>query len=132
MAKEPRLRPAHSDRFQPGSLSRTRTNPKEAGPTGLPSHGDDVTRAASLLQEKSQLPAWVLNRPETPTTNTKPNSVESDGFSALVLTIPEVAELLRVSERTVRRMIHGGELAGFKFGRSVRIPRLQIDNLLKF
>ena len=44
------------------------------------------------------------------------------------LTIQEAKDLLRVSERTVRRWISKGELPAFKMGRSVRIREEDIQN----
>lgn len=44
------------------------------------------------------------------------------------LTIKEVGDLLRISERTVRRWVGTGDLPAVKIGRSVRIRREDIDN----
>jgi excisionase family DNA binding protein len=44
------------------------------------------------------------------------------------LTIREVGDLLRVSERTVRRWVGTGDLPAVKIGRSVRIRREDIDS----
>lgn len=38
------------------------------------------------------------------------------------LTVAEVAEMMRVSNMTVYRMVHAGELPAVRFGRSYRIP----------
>jgi excisionase family DNA binding protein len=38
------------------------------------------------------------------------------------LTVAEVATLLRVSNMTVYRLVHSGELPAVRFGRSFRIP----------
>lgn len=38
------------------------------------------------------------------------------------LTVGEVAELMRVSNMTVYRLVHSGELPAVRFGRSFRIP----------
>ena len=43
------------------------------------------------------------------------------------LTVPEVADLLQVSERTVRRWISAKELPAHHIGRSVRIARDDLD-----
>jgi excisionase family DNA binding protein len=43
------------------------------------------------------------------------------GFSPHLLTVPEVAEILRVSPRTVRRMIDDKRLPVVRFGRAVRV-----------
>lgn len=39
----------------------------------------------------------------------------------------EVADLLRVSERTVRRWIAAGKLPARRFGRQLRIPKEALD-----
>jgi excisionase family DNA binding protein len=38
------------------------------------------------------------------------------------LTVAEVAELMRVSNMTVYRMVESGQLPAVRFGRSYRIP----------
>lgn len=49
------------------------------------------------------------------------------------LTIKEVAELLRVSDQTVRNYIKNGSLVAIKFGRSHRAPvRIHITALDDF
>ena len=47
-----------------------------------------------------------------------------------LLTTSEVAELLRLSQETVRRLLLSGELRGVQIGRSYRIPRSAIESLL--
>lgn len=44
-----------------------------------------------------------------------------------VYTVAEVAELLRVSERTVRRLIARGALRAVRVGRSIRIDGRVIE-----
>lgn len=46
-----------------------------------------------------------------------------------LLTTREVAEHLRVSERTVKRMLAAGLLTRVRIGRSVRIRRAEVDHL---
>jgi excisionase family DNA binding protein len=48
----------------------------------------------------------------------------------LVLTIPEAAALLRVSERSVRLAIRRGELPGFRIGRRLLVPREKLEAML--
>lgn len=50
---------------------------------------------------------------------------------APLLTVPEVADLLRLSVRQVRRMVASGELPVLRFGRSVRVSREQVEALLR-
>ena len=38
------------------------------------------------------------------------------------LTVAEVAAIMRVSKMTVYRLVHGGELAAVRVGRSFRVP----------
>ena len=38
------------------------------------------------------------------------------------LTVAEVAEMMRVSNMTVYRLVHSGDLPAVRFGRSFRIP----------
>ncbi|HSL57701.1 MAG TPA: helix-turn-helix domain-containing protein [Acidimicrobiales bacterium] len=47
-----------------------------------------------------------------------------------VLTVAEVARILRVSTMTVYRLIKGGELAALRVGRSYRILRADVDRYL--
>lgn len=46
----------------------------------------------------------------------------NDLSDARFLTVAEVATLLRVSNMTVYRLVHSGELPAVRFGRSFRIP----------
>jgi excisionase family DNA binding protein len=49
-----------------------------------------------------------------------PPDVELDDLS--LLTVGEVASVMRVSKMTVYRMVHSGELTALKVGRGFRIP----------
>ena len=51
-------------------------------------------------------------------------------LETLLLTIPEVAEHLRVSTRTVHRLIASKSLLACKVGRSVRIRRMDLERFL--
>jgi putative molybdopterin biosynthesis protein len=46
-------------------------------------------------------------------------------------TIEEVAKLLRVNERTVRKLIDSGELHATRVGRQYRISQEQLDDYLR-
>jgi excisionase family DNA binding protein len=47
----------------------------------------------------------------------------SNGLSDIrFLTVAEVADVMRVSNMTVYRLVHAGELPAVRFGRSFRIP----------
>lgn len=47
-----------------------------------------------------------------------------------LLTVAEVAAIMRVSTMTVYRLIKAGELASFRVGRSYRIPEDAVDRYL--
>lgn len=47
-----------------------------------------------------------------------------------LLTVAEVAEVLRVSTMTVYRMVHSGELPALRFGRSYRVPETVVLAML--
>jgi excisionase family DNA binding protein len=44
-----------------------------------------------------------------------------------VLTVPEVAEILRVHSTTIYRLVKRGDLPGFKIGGNWRINRASLD-----
>lgn len=46
------------------------------------------------------------------------------------LTVAEVAELMRVSNMTVYRLVHSGDLPAIRFGRSFRIPETAVEAVL--
>jgi excisionase family DNA binding protein len=48
-----------------------------------------------------------------------------------LLTVAEVAALLRLSKMTVYRMVNSGTLPALKVGRSVRIPEYVVDDYLR-
>ena len=48
-----------------------------------------------------------------------------------VLTLEEVAEKLRLNERTVTRLINDGKLRGIRIGNRYRIPRIALDEFLQ-
>ena len=47
------------------------------------------------------------------------------------LTVAEVAELMRVSKMTVYRLVHSGQLPAVRFGRSFRVQRNAVDDLIE-
>lgn len=48
----------------------------------------------------------------------------------LVLTIPECAELLRISENHARNLVDQGIIPAVRFGKLIRIPRWALIQLL--
>ena len=49
---------------------------------------------------------------------------------AELMTVSEVAKLLRLHQNTVYSQIESGELPCFRIGKSIRISRKQIENYL--
>ncbi len=47
-----------------------------------------------------------------------------------VLTVGEAARVLRVSAKTLYRMISAGSIPVLRFGRAIRIPRAVIESML--
>ncbi len=47
------------------------------------------------------------------------------------LTVAEVAAVMRVSRMTVYRLVHSGELASVRVGRSFRVPELAVHDYLR-
>ena len=46
------------------------------------------------------------------------------------LTVTEVAAIMRVSKMTVYRLLHGGDLAAVRVGRSFRVPEAAVRDYL--
>ncbi len=47
------------------------------------------------------------------------------------LTVAEVAEMMRVSNMTVYRLVHAGDLPAIRFGRSYRVPESAVAEALQ-
>ena len=47
------------------------------------------------------------------------------------LTVAEVAALMRVSRMTVYRLVHAGDLASVRVGRSFRVPEHAVHSYLR-
>ncbi len=52
------------------------------------------------------------------------------GFNEPLLTVGEVASLMRVSNMTVYRLIKSGQLAAIRVGKNYRIRRSDVDRYL--
>jgi excisionase family DNA binding protein len=53
-----------------------------------------------------------------------------DVINAPFLTVAEVAQRMRVSKMTVYRLVHSGELPAVRFGRSFRVQRAAVEDLI--
>ena len=54
-----------------------------------------------------------------------------DGISGPFLTVAEVARRMRVSKMTVYRLVHSGELPANRFGRTFRVQRGAVEELIQ-
>ena len=63
--------------------------------------------------------------------NAIPPGTLGDLSDAGLLTIAEVASLMRVSKMTVYRQVHAGELRAVRVGRSFRVSKADLDDYLK-
>ena len=61
----------------------------------------------------------------------RPNRNILDHVEKPVFTFPEAAALLSLHPLTLRRMAARGEIEVVRFGRAVRIPRDQLDQLIE-
>ena len=68
----------------------------------------------------------------------KPPATRGDGSCSVsnlseikFLTVAEVAALMRVSRMTVYRLVHSGELASVRVGRSFRVPEHAVHAYLR-
>ena len=90
-------------------------------------HQND-TSCSIKRSDPTDLPAWVLVAPKQVDAAAagRPTPLAADEW----LTLAEVAQYLRLSKRTVSRMIKGGRLPAKRVGRAVRIARSQLITTL--
>jgi excisionase family DNA binding protein len=84
--------------------------------------------AASTSVSGVDLPAWVYAEPEPEAHATTPHDAADN--PADLLTRTEAARYLRVSDRTVSRLIRAGQLPASRIGRAVRIQRSDLLDML--
>lgn len=60
-----------------------------------------------------------------------PNTTHSGCMTDEILTIREVAELLKINEKTAYKLASAGKIPGFKVGGSWRFERQEIANWIK-
>ena len=89
-----------------------------------PSHAP----AASSPISRADLPAWVYAKAE-PMAHAAEPQAPADATDDL-LTRTEVARYLRVSDRTVSRLIRAGQLPAVRIGRAVRIRHADLLEML--
>lgn len=84
--------------------------------------------AASTPISRADLPAWVYAKPPPEAHATTPQA-PADATDDL-LTRAEAARYLRVSDRTVSRLIRTGKLPAARIGRAVRIRKSDLIDML--
>lgn len=84
--------------------------------------------AASTLDSSQDLPSWVYAKPE-PMAHAATPQAPADNPADL-LTRAEVARYLRVSDRTMSRLIRIGKLPASRIGRAVRIRQSDLLDML--
>lgn len=62
---------------------------------------------------------------------TRPSRSEGSLAQVKFLTVAEVAALMRVSKMTVYRLVHSGDLAAVRVGRSLRVPEQAVYSYLR-
>ena len=88
----------------------------------------------------AEAPPWLERRiraGETQATAAKiaanpvnPRLAPADILRPAVLTISEAARLMRISVRTVRRLVATGELSAVRIGRCIRFRRADVERFL--
>lgn len=86
------------------------------------------TPAASAAINGVDLPAWVYAKPEPEAHATTPH--DAAVITNELLTRAEAARYLRVSDRTVSRLIRAGQLPAARIGRAVRIRQSDLLDML--
>ncbi len=86
------------------------------------------TQADSTPISGVDLPAWVYAKPEPETHATTPH--DAAVITNDLLTRAEAARYLRVSDRTVSRLIRKGQLPASRIGRAVRIRQSDLLDML--
>jgi excisionase family DNA binding protein len=57
--------------------------------------------------------------------------IGAEVIGAPFMTVAEVADRMRVSKMTVYRLVHSGELPAVRFGRSFRVQRGAVEELIR-
>ena len=69
---------------------------------------------------------WQMRRGETGLAEAQVSFAEGS-----LLTVAEVAAIMRVSKMTVYRLVHSGELEAIRVGRSFRVPEQAVTGYLR-
>jgi|LSQX01.3.fsa_nt_gb excisionase family DNA binding protein len=56
---------------------------------------------------------------------------EFEPFEPAVLTVPELARVLRIGRTTAYKMVQEGQIPAMRIGKAIRIPRQAVENYLQ-
>ncbi len=73
----------------------------------------------------------AMLRPVAPSGQRAPGAHPAPRAVVRFLTVAEVAGSMRVSKMTVYRLVHGGDLAAVRVGRSFRVPESAVRDYLR-
>jgi excisionase family DNA binding protein len=113
----PQRSPAPALPRQAAHGQRPHARPAMAGfqPTPRPaSAGVRLQPGVGPMGQRPMAPRPVTAQPAVP--------APAPRTAVSFLTVAEVAAIMRVSKMTVYRLVHGGELAAVRVGRSFRVP----------
>lgn len=63
--------------------------------------------------------------------NEQPKGVNRDVNDVKLMTVAEVASVMRVSKMTVYRLVHNGDLPAVRVGRSFRVTEEDVNEYLR-
>ncbi len=114
------------------------TLPQRSPAPALPrqaTNGQPHLRPAGVRQHPgfgpmAQRPLAPRPAPARPATARPVAEAPAPRAAVSFLTVAEVAAIMRVSKMTVYRLVHGGEMAAVRVGRSVRVPEPAVRDYL--
>ena len=131
MVRNPsRITPSHSAGFSNDQQpSRDRVPDRgDVNASYTPKRGADEQHTVRDTAHGSGLPSWVLGRAANDSAKTLKSESEQLTTSGDYLTCAEVAAVLRVSLRTVRRLIAAGRIPHIRVGKQLRVSRGELMN----
>ena len=128
-------------RGSPKSMRNGSCRPKNRAAAGNTSFSGDLGRPAlDAAPPLNAFPSWALDRERADPAQSHPpplrlTALGTDGANPIpiapLMTVSEAAAVLRVSTKTIRRLIAKGDLQVVRVGRSVRLRQEEINGYLK-
>lgn len=112
----------------PRSPAATLTRPAAYGqrPAGRPATAGPVPTLRHPVGAHPMAARPAPGHPQAPS----PAQRSAPRPTVSFLTVTEVAAIMRVSKMTVYRLVHGGEMAAVRVGRSFRVPEPAVRDYL--